>query len=223
MTQHTDKHFEEELQNLKEAILKMGGIVEDMISRSMKALIERDSHIAEAVIHRDPEANKMEVAIDERCLRLLALHQPAASDLRFIAMGLRASKDMERMGDLAVNIAEQALELNKVPQLKPYKDLPLMGEKSRDMVKGALDAFVKRDVVLAKNICEMDDIIDDLNDKVFDELVGMMEKEPASVGRATRLILVARHLERIADHSTNVAEEVIFMVQGKDIRHRSHE
>lgn len=222
MTQHTDKHFEEELQNLKESILKMGGIVEDMISRSMKALIERDSHIAEAVIHRDPEANKMEIAIDERCLRLLALHQPAASDLRFIAMGLRASKDMERMGDLAVNIAEQSLELNKAPQLKPYKDLPLMGEKSRDMVKGALDAFVKKDVALAKSICEMDDVIDDLNDKVFDELVEMMEKESDSVERATRLILVARHLERIADHATNIAEEVIFMVQGKDIRHRAH-
>lgn len=219
MTQHTDKHYEEQLQKLKEDILKMGGIVEDMIARAMKALLERNSELALAVIHKDPEANQLEVSIDDRCLKLLALHQPAGSDLRFIAMGLRASKDLERMGDLAVNISEQAIELGKDPQLKPYHDLPMMADIARKMVKESLDAFVKQDSEQAELICKMDDQVDSLNDKIFDELVALMEKNPAGITRATRLILISRHLERIADHATNIAEEVVFMIKGKDIRH----
>ena len=219
MPAHTDKQYEEELKNLKEEILKMGGVVEEMIAQAMKSLIDRDSNIARQVIGRDQEVNQMELTIDDLCLRHLALRQPAASDLRFITIGLRASKDLERMGDLAVNIAERVLQLNQEPQLKPYIDLPKMAEKTQSMVKSALDAFVKKDAGMAKGVCETDDVVDNLNDRVFEELVGIMQKDPSSVTRSIRLILIARHLERIADHSTNIAEEVIFMVEGKDIRH----
>lgn len=219
MLAHTDKHYEGELKILKESILKMGGVVEGMIANSMKALVGRDPKVAEGVLQQDPEVNQLEVEIDNRCLQLLALHQPAASDLRFITIGIRASKDLERMGDLSVNIAEQSLELDKEPQLKPYIDLPQMAEKTQKMVKDALDAFVKKDAVMAKRVCEMDDDVDGLNDRVFLELVRLMQKDPQAVSRGTRLILVSRHLERIADHATNIAEEVIFMVEGKDIRH----
>ncbi|MBI3541439.1 MAG: phosphate signaling complex protein PhoU [Deltaproteobacteria bacterium] len=221
MPAHTDKHYEEELKELKEAILKMGGIVEEMIARSMKALVEREPRVAEEVIQKDGEVNQLEMDVDGRCLELLALRQPAASDLRFITIGLRASKDLERMGDLSVNIAEQSLELDKEPQLKPYIDLPQMGLKTQTMVRTALDAFVKRDAKLAKQVCEMDDDVDNLNDRVFLELVRLMQKDSQAVSRGTRLILVSRQLERMADHATNIAEEVIFMVEGRDIRHGS--
>lgn len=219
---HTDRQYEKELRRLKEEILETGGVVQEMIAQSMKALVERDSDIARQVLARDPEVNQMELKIDDLCLGILALRQPAASDLRFITIGLRASKDLERIGDLAVNIAEQAVELNQEPQLKPYVDLPEMAAKTQKMVKDSLDAFVRRDADLAQRVCEIDDEVDTLNDRVFDELVSIMQKDPTSVTRAIRLILVARHLERIADHSTNIAEEVIFMVQGRDIRHGGH-
>lgn len=219
MPLHTDKKYEEELTQLKECILKMGGLVENMITLSMKALVQRESVTAREVLEKDREVNRLEMEVDDFCLKLLALRQPAASDLRFITIGLKASKDLERMGDLAVNIAEKALELNEEAQLKPYVDLPRMADKAEQMVKNALDAFVKRDVALAQQVCEIDDQVDHLNDLVFQELVGLMQKDPSAASRGTRLILVARHLERIADHATNIAEEVIFMVQGKDIRH----
>jgi phosphate transport system protein len=219
MMLHTDKQYEEELRKLKDQILEAGGIVEEMITRSMRALTERDSKMAEDVIRRDFEVNHLELDIDDLCVKLLALRQPAASDLRFITIGLRASKDLERMGDLAVNIAEQALALNKEPQLKPYADLPRMAVKAQEMVKISLDAFVKRDADMAQKVCEMDDEVDALDDRIFEELVDLMEKDSKAVERGTRLILVSRQLERIADHATNIAEEVIFMVQGRDIRH----
>lgn len=220
---HTDKQYEQELQQLKEKILKMGGVVEEMIARSMKALVKRDSNMAQEVVRMDPEVNGLEMKIDALCLQLLALRQPAASDLRFITIGLRASKDLERMGDLAVNVSEQAFELNREPQLKPYIDLPQIAAKTQEMVKSALDAFVKRDADLAQRVCEMDDEVDTANDRVFKELVEFMQKDSTIISRGTRLILVSRDLERIADHATNIAEEVIFMVQGRDIRHGQKE
>jgi len=220
MAQHTDKQYEEELRDLKDKILEAGGTVEEMITRSMRSLTERDSKMAEEVIKRDFVVNRLELEIDDLCVKLLALRQPAASDLRFITVGLRASKDLERMGDLAVNISEQALSLNKQAQLKPYADLPKMAIKSQEMVKQSLDAFVKRDVEMAQRVCEMDDEVDSYEHKIFLELIDMMGKDTKAVERGTRLILVAQQLERIADHATNIAEEVIFMVQGRDIRHR---
>ena len=219
MTEHTDKHYEQELKDLKEAILKMGGIVEEMIARSIKSLIERDSRIVGEVALQEGTANRLEMEIDDRCLQLLALRQPTASDLRFITIGLKISKDLERIGDLAVNIAEQAMELNKEPQLKPYVDLPLMGQKVQQMVRGVLDSFVNRDASRAQQVCEVDDEVDDLNRKVLQELIALMQKDSSAVTRGMHLIWIAKQLERIADHATNIAEEVIFMVQGRDIRH----
>ena len=219
MTQHIDKQYEGELQFLKEQILKTGNVVEQMIANSMKSLVERNSDLAQEVIQQDSVVNQLEMDIDDFCLRLLALRQPAASDLRFISIGLRISKDLERMGDLAVNISEQALELNKEPQLRPYVDLPQMAALSQKMVKESLDAFINRDPKRAGIVCETDDDVDALYDKVFVELIGLMKKESENVERGMRLILVSRHLERVADHATNIAEQVIFMVQGRDIRH----
>ena len=219
MTQHIDKQYEGELQFLKEQILKTGNVVEQMIANSMKSLVERNSDLAQEVLQQDNVVNQLEMDIDDFCLRLLALRQPAASDLRFISIGLRISKDLERMGDLAVNISEQSLELIKEPQLRPYVDLPQMAALSQKMVKESLDAFVNRDPKRAGIVCETDDAVDTLYDKVFAELSGLMKKESENVERGMRLILVCRHLERIADHATNIAEQVIFMVQGRDIRH----
>lgn len=219
MQTHIDKRYEEGLQLLKEQILKMGGGVEEMILFSTKGLFERDSKKIQEVIQKDERVNEMEIAIDDRCLELLALHQPAAGDLRFITIGLKISKDLERMGDLAVNIAESAVEINKEPLLKPYADLPAMAGKVQKMVQDVLDAFVRRDPQGAKKICEMDDEIDDYKTRIFEELLQLMQKDSTTVSRGVHLIAVAKHLERIADHATNIAEEVIFMMQGKDIRH----
>ncbi len=224
MPQHTDKLFEDELKILKEDILKMGGLVEEMLAKSSKALIERDTNLARQVLKQDPDVNRLEVLIDDHCLELLARWQPAASDLRFITIGLRISKDLERMGDLAVDICEQVVEINKEPPLKslgesPFDDFSLISEKTKQMVKEALDAFVRQDAELAQRVCEADDEVDDLKRKLFDDLVNLMQTNLEVVRRGTRLILVSRHLERIADHATNIAEEVIFMVKGKDIRH----
>lgn len=219
MALHTDKHYEAELQELKEEILKMGGIVEEMMVLAMKSLLDRDTSLAGSVIQKDSPVNRLEMEIDELCLKLLALHQPAASDLRFITIGLKITKDLERMGDLAVNICQAVMELNKEESLKPYIDLPLLAEKSQKMVKEALDSFVRRDALQANTVCVNDDEVDELKDKIINELVGIMKVKPDSISRAVRLISIARHLERIADHATNIAELVIFMVQGKDIRH----
>ena len=219
MPEHTDKYFEAELKELKEKILKMGGMVEEMIDRAQKSLFERDSNLAREILSCDPAVNRIELAIDNHCLELLARRQPAASDLRFITIGLRISKDLERMGDLAVDVGEQVIELNKEPQLKPFEDLPQIASKTKKMVKSALDAFVNRDPDLAERVCEADDEVDALKRKVFDDVVLIMQKNPSAVLRGVRLILVSRHFERIADHATNIAEEVIFMVKGKDIRH----
>lgn len=220
MPGHTDKNFEEELTRLKNSILKMGGLVEAMITRAMNSLVKRDSNLAREVIAQDNEVNQLEMEIDDSCLKILALHQPTAVDLRFVAVGLKISTDLERMGDLAVNISEQALELNKEPPLKEYIDLPKMAAKSEEMVRRALDAFVDRDPENAKKILQEDDVVDNYGDQLFDELLEIMQQRPDAVQRGMRLIIVSRQLERIADHATNIAEEVNFMVRGEDIRHR---
>lgn len=216
---HTDRQYESELKRLKEMILKAGGVTETMIARSMQALVERNSVLASEVLGKDREINQLQVQIDELCLQLLALRQPIASDLRFIAMGIRVSTDLERIGDLAVNIAEQAIPLNQQAALKPYIDLPKMAHLSQQMLKEVLDSFVARDADRARRVCAMDDEVDALCKSIFVELIEMMQEDPHAVERGVRLILVARHLERVADHATNIAEEVVFMVRGQDIRH----
>jgi len=216
---HTDSHFDTELKQLTDSILKMGTIVQGMIANSMKAIVDRNSDLAEEVIRADDQVNKLEVQVDDHCLKLIALRQPKAKDLRFVTIGLRASTDLERMGDLAVNISERALLLNKEDQLKSYVDLPKVAQNAQDMVKNALDAFVQRDVSLAVRVCESDDEVDELTHRLYDELIEVMQKDPKAVSRGARLILICRHFERIADHATNIAEQVIFLVEGKDIRH----
>ena len=216
---HTDKMFEAELQELREKLLTLGGLVEDAIAKAVRSLTERDSSLAQGVIDSDRRVNRLEVEIDELCLRLLALRQPAASDLRFITLALKVVTDLERMGDLAVNVAERAIELNAEPQLKPYIDVPRMATAAQTMLKDALDAFVKSDTQKAREVLDRDNEVDALYHQIFRELLSYMIEDPATTKRATSILFVAKHLERIADHATNLAEMVIFYVEGRDVRH----
>ncbi len=213
-------NFDDELGILKEKILLMGAKVEEAIRLAMKALVDRDSKLARQVIQADRDINDLEIEIDEICHRLLALHQPMASDMRFITSAMKINSDLERQGDLAVNICERAITLNEVAPLKPFIDIPRLATIAQEMVKVSLDSLVNRDPVAAKKVCERDDEVDDLNDQVIRELISYMLEDRANIKRALDLILVSRYLERVADHATNVAEDVIYMVQGKDIRHR---
>ena len=213
------RHFHEELDALKQTLLAMGGLVEDQIRRVMRALIDRDGQQAQEVIERDRQVNAWDVEIDEKCVELLALHQPTAIDLRFITTTLKIVTDLERIGDQAVNIAQRALELNREPQLKPYVDLPRMAEKAQRMVKESLDAFVSRDTELARKVRGEDAEVDGLKEQIFRELLTFMMEDPKTIPRAIRLILISRFLERTADHATNIAEMVIYMVESKMVRH----
>jgi phosphate transport system protein len=218
---HISKQYEKELKALREKILAMGNRLVDMIDQTMHALVERDSDLATEMIEFDHEINRLEVEIDEMSLNIIALRQPAASDLRFITLALKVTTDLERMGDMCVNIAERTLELNKEPQLKPYLDLPKMAEATTSMIRDALEAFLRRDDQLATQVTVRDDEVDNLNEQVFRELLTFMLEDPKTITRATRLIFISKYLERMADHATNIAEMVIFMVKGKDIRHMS--
>ena len=211
--------FDDELQQLKEKILKMGSMVEDAIKNSVLALVERDNTLAVNVIENDRVVNTLDVEIDEESIRLIAIRQPKASDLRFITMAMKITTDLERMGDLAVNIAERALELNDEPILKPYIDIPRMRSIAQGMTRDALDAFVRRDKQLARDVIIRDDEVDDLKHAVLQELAFFMVKDPTTVTRAMKISFVALYLERIADHATNIAEMVIYLVEGKIIRH----
>lgn len=219
MEGHIYKAFDVELKELKEAILYEGGLVEKAIREAIKALLERNSDLAKNVIENDDIVNAKEVEIDEFCLKLLALRQPAARDLRFITTAIKINYDLERIGDMAVNICERVLELNQEPQLKPYIDLPNMAETVELMVKESLDAFVKEDVELALKVTKDDEKVDQLLDQIFRELLTYMIENPKTISRATRILFISKYLERMADHAVNIAELVIFMVEGKIIRH----
>lgn len=211
--------FDYELQQLKDKILKMGSMVEDALKNSINALVERDNAIATRVIDNDRIVNTLDVEIDEESIRLIALRQPKASDLRFITTAMKITTDLERMGDLAVNIAERALELNEEPILKPYIDIPKMRAIAQGMTRDALDAFVRKDKQLATDVIMRDDEVDDLKHYVLRELAFFMVQDPTTVTRAMKISFVAQYLERIADHATNIAEMVIYLVEGKMIRH----
>jgi len=213
------RHFDEELKDLKEKLLRMGGLVEHQISEAIRALIERDAALATKVIQNDSQVNLLDVDVDETSLQLLALHQPTARDLRFITTAMKISSDLERMSDLAENICERAIELNEEPQLKPYIDLPRMANWALRMVKESLDAFVRSDADLARKVCADDDFVDDLTEQLFRELLSFMIEDPKTITRAIRLTFIAKYIERIADHATNIAELVVYMVEGKIIRH----
>jgi phosphate transport system protein len=216
---HTNRQYEEELRGLRAGLLKMGGLVEGQIADAVEALVQRDTALARQVVERDQEVNRMDVESDERCIRLLALHQPTASDLRFITTGLKITTDLERIGDNAVNIAERAIELNDEPQVKPYVDLPRMADIAQSMVKDSIDAFMRQDTELADQVIDRDDEVDALNRQVYRELLSYMAEEPATIARATRILFVSKNLERVADHATNIAEMVVYMVKGRSIRH----
>jgi phosphate transport system protein len=219
VTQHTNRQYEEDLRSLRADLLKMGGLVERQIAEAIESLVNRDTQQAGQTIARDAEVNRMDVESDERCIRLLALHQPAASDLRFITTGLKITTDLERIGDNAVNICERVIELNEEPQLKPYIDIPRMASIAQTMVKDSLDAFMREDTELAQKVIARDDEVDLLNYQMYRELLSYMAEDPATITRATRILFVSKYLERIADHATNIAEMVVYMVKGRTIRH----
>ena len=219
LKKHTDRTYDAELDELRSKLLTLGGKVEAEIAQSMRALTERDSKLAEQVVGADREVNRLELEVDESCRRLLALRQPAASDLRFVTTALKIVTDLERIGDQAVNIAQRVLELNREPQLKPYIDLPRMAEQAQRMVKESLDAFVARDTALARQVCGEDSEVDLLKEQIFRELLTFMMEDPRTIPRAIRLILISRFMERVADHATNIAEMVVYLVEGKMVRH----
>ena len=218
-----ERHFDEELKLLKERLLRMAARAEEAIARSIKSLVNREPPLAEKVIEQDPLIDTLEIEIDEQCLKLLALRQPIAVDLRFITSAMKINSQLERIGDQAVNIAERALELVKEPLLKPLIDIPRLATLAQRMVKDSLDAFINKDAALARSVCESDDEVDNLNDQIFRELLTYMMQDTSTINRAVHLVLIGRHLERIADHATNITEDVIYFVKGKTIKHHIEE
>jgi len=214
-----ERQFDEELKKLKEKLMQMASLTEESISLAVRSLKDRKEELAQKVFKGEEAVNILDVEIDNLGLQLLALRQPMAVDLRFISSAMRIAVELERIADLSVNIAERVLDLLKVPLLKPLIDIPRMAELAQNMVKDSIDAFINRDDELARNVCERDDEVDDLNDQIFRELLTYMIQDPTTIKRAVDLILVARHLERMADHATNISEDVIYFVKGKTIKH----
>jgi len=215
------KHFAEELEELKNRLLEMGGLVESAIYRSVAAVVEKDAHQAQQVLKNEARINQMEIEIDELATRLLATQQPMAVDLRFLTAALKINNDLERMGDLAVNIVERALSLMHEPVLRPVIDIPQMAKLTESMVGKSLDAFVRSDAELARAVLLSDDAVDELRDSVYEELISFMRENPDNVRPGVNLMFVARSLERLADHATNIAEDVLFLVHGVDVRHHA--
>ena len=218
-----ERQFDQELNILKEDLLKMASLAEDAIAKSIKALVERDLTLAQEVIDRDREINLLEIEINNQCLKLLALKQPMAVDLRFITSAMKIVSHLERIADQAVNISQRTLELLKQPLLKPLIDIPRMAKLAQEMVITSIDSLVNKDSLLAKRIGGRDNLVDDLNDQIFRELLTYMIEDPRTIKRAIELILVGRHLERIADLATNISEEVVFILNGKNIKHPNQE
>jgi len=214
------KHYREELGSLRETVLRMGGLVEQMTHRAIQALVERKIEMLPEVTAMEAQVNQLHIDIDEICLEMIALRQPTAADLRFITAAMKINTDMERIGDQAINITERAEFLLTVPPVKPLIDIPRMAEIAKEMLRDALDAFVNGNDALAYETIKKDDLVDQLKDQVFRELLTYMMADPTTIPRGLDLILVSRHVERIADHATNICEDVIFMIQGKDVRHQ---
>ncbi len=214
-------HFQEQLATLKERLLVMGGLAEERVRAIMEALVERDLSLVERVQGGDEPLNQLHIEVDDRCFKLLALHQPMAADLRAIVSAVKINTDLERVGDLAVNIAEAVRRYLQHPPVKELIDIPRMADIAQRMLRDALDAYVRRDTTLARSVLNEDDTLDALKTQVFRELLTYMLQDPATIEPALDLILVSRHLERIGDHATNVAEDVIFMVSARDVRHHA--
>ncbi|MGA2040580.1 MAG: phosphate signaling complex protein PhoU [Bryobacteraceae bacterium] len=219
--EETMLHFREELEELQSKLLEMGGLVEAAIHNSVMALVDRDEDKAKEVMWNEALVNQKEIEIDEMATRMLALFQPMARDLRFITAVIKINNDLERMGDLAVNITERALTLMREPAVKPLIDIPRIADLAESMVHRALDAFAKHDAEMARDVLLADDAVDRLRDAVYDELLTFMQEERSTINRAVSLMFIAQNLERIADHSTNIAEDVLFAVKGIDVRHHA--
>jgi phosphate transport system protein len=222
-SEHIVPHFQEELEVLKERLLTMGGLAEERVRTVMTALVERDGKLLAEVECGDEPLNRLHVEIDSLALRLLALHQPVAGDLRFIVVAIKVNTDLERVGDLAVNIAEASRRYLEYSPVKPLLDLPRMSQIAQGMLRDALDSFVRRDLALAREVLQRDDQLDNLKTQVFRELLSYVLENPAKVAPSLELVLISRHLERIGDHATNIAEDVIFMVSAEDVRHAARE
>ncbi len=214
-----ERHFDEDLKALKSKLLQMAALVEESIALAIQSLRTGQDHLARQVLAKEDAVNLMEIEIEDLCLKLLALKQPMAGDLRFITSAMKIGAELERMGDQAVNIAERTLYLLQFPPLKPLIDIPQMSALAQHMVRDAITAFVNQDEKLARDICIRDDEVDKINDQIFRELLTYMMEDPANIPRAVALILVGRHLERIADHATNIGEDVIYLTRGKTIKH----
>jgi len=214
-----ERHFDQDLNLLKDKLIQMAGLSESNIYLAIKLLTERNETLNNQIQEQEQRINALQLEIDNFCLKLLALHQPVAFDLRFITSAMRINAELERIGDQAINITQSALELIRQPMLKPLVDIPKMAELVQSMVKDSLDSFVKQDSQKAREILKRDDQIDNYKDQIFRELLTFMLQDPTTIPRALQLILISRHLERIADHSTNIAEDVVYLVEGKDIRH----
>lgn len=217
------KQFEEDLNTLKQQLLKMAAKAETMIHLSMQALVQRDLSLAAELPELEDDVNRLQLDVDDRCFKLLALRQPMAHDLRFIIAAGKISSDLERIGDLTINIHENTKVLLQFPELKPLIDIPKMADLSRQMVRDSLDAFVEEDAVKARNTVVRDDEVDSLKNQVFREVLTYMISDPRTIQVGMQLVLVSRHLERIADHATNIAEDVVYLVEAKDIRHHAEE
>ncbi|MCL1925727.1 MAG: phosphate signaling complex protein PhoU [Syntrophorhabdaceae bacterium] len=222
MGKRISEHYTEQLEGIRELVLRMGGLAEAMTRQVVQALVQRDGSLLPEVRSMELQVNKLHVDIDEACLEIIALRQPAGYDLRFVTAAIKINTDMERIGDHAINILEKTLSLLAVPPLKPLIDIPKMAEVAQEMLKDALDAFVNGDVDLAQRTIARDDIVDQLKDDIFLELIDYMSADASTIPKAMDLILVSRCLERIADHATNICEYVIFMVLGTDVRHREY-
>ncbi len=219
MATHTDRAYERDLNKLRDGLLAMGARVETMIAECVRAVVQRDSKLAEHVLKSDVAVNRLELEIDDLCRKIIALRQPAASDLRLITTALKIVTDLERVGDLAVNIAERAVDLNNSDALPIYDDLPRLAQLAQEQLQNALEAFVKGNVALADQVLKSDDFLDALFVKLLNDLLQLMMEDSKNIRRATSLLFVAKHLERIGDHATNLAEMVIYLVKGTDIRH----
>ena len=217
---HTSRQYEAELQEVTESLLYLGTLIEKAIAESIQALVERDSDLARKVIAFDIHIDKLDYEIEEKCIRLLALRQPAARDLRFITTAIKINGHLERIGDMAVKICEKALILNEEPQLKPYIDLPRMAEISRQMIRESLDALVHEDVDLANKVRDEDETVDNLNEQIFRELLTFMMEDPRTIHRSLIIMQISKTVERISDHAKGIADMVVYMVTGKSVRHQ---
>ena len=217
------RHFEQELEKLKSKLLVMSALVESAVYRSVQGVVEKNEELAQEVLKNEGRINELEIEIDELAISLLALQAPLAADLRLVTAAIKINNDLERMGDLSVSIAQSAMALMKEPVIRPLIDIPHIAGLAQSMVRKALDAFVNRDADLARSVLASDDAVDNMRTASYHELISFMENNPSQIGQALYLLSVVRNLERIADHSTNIAEDVLFLVKGIDVRHHNEE